>query len=133
MKKHVNHGKSVLGTSLAVALLATSIVGCGSGTEQADNSTQTQDTTQPQATEEKTSEAAVEEAAGEPTVIKYGTHWVAGLDPNYVDGMPKGLTAASGIDALVHSLEAYVSCMATNFTNSNALESIKLVFKCLLV
>jgi len=51
------------------------------------------------------------------------------VDPNYVDGMPKGLTAASGIDALVHSLEAYVSCMATNFTNSNALEATKLVFK----
>ena len=51
------------------------------------------------------------------------------VDPNYVDGMPKGLTAASGIDALVHALEAYVSCMATNFTNSNALEATKLVFK----
>ncbi|MBR6162289.1 iron-containing alcohol dehydrogenase, partial [bacterium] len=54
---------------------------------------------------------------------------VAIVDPNYVDGMPKGLTAASGIDALVHSLEAYVSCMATNFTKSNALEATKLVFK----
>ena len=51
------------------------------------------------------------------------------VDPNFVDGMPKGLTAASGIDALVHAVEAYVSCMATNFTNSNALEAIKLVFK----
>ncbi len=51
------------------------------------------------------------------------------VDPNFVDHMPKGLTAASGIDALVHSLEAYVSCMATNFTNSNALEATKLVFK----
>ena len=51
------------------------------------------------------------------------------VDPNFVDGMPKGLTAASGIDALVHSVEAYVSIMATNFTNSNALEAIKLVFK----
>ncbi len=51
------------------------------------------------------------------------------VDPNFVDGMPKGLTSASGIDALVHAVEAYVSCMATNFTNSNALEAIKLVFK----
>ena len=51
------------------------------------------------------------------------------IDPNFVDGMPKGLTSASGIDALVHSIEAYVSCMATNFTNSNALEAIKLVFR----
>jgi len=51
------------------------------------------------------------------------------IDPNFVDGMPKGLTAASGIDTLVHAVEAYVSVMATNFTNSNALEAIKLVFK----
>ena len=51
------------------------------------------------------------------------------IDPNFVDGMPKGLTAASGIDALVHSIEAYVSAMATNFTNSNALEATKLVFR----
>ncbi len=51
------------------------------------------------------------------------------VDPNFVDGMPKGLTAASGIDALVHSFEAYVSNMATNFTNSNALEATKLIFR----
>ncbi len=54
---------------------------------------------------------------------------IAIVDPDFVDHMPKGLTAASGIDALVHSLEAYVSCMATNFTNSNALEATKLVFR----
>ena len=51
------------------------------------------------------------------------------IDPNFVDGMPKGLTAASGIDALVHATEAYVSAMATNFTNSNALEATKLIFR----
>ncbi len=51
------------------------------------------------------------------------------IDPNFVDGMPKGLTAASGYDALVHSLEAYVSALATNFTNSNALEATKLIKK----
>ena len=51
------------------------------------------------------------------------------IDPNFVDGMPKGLTSASGIDTLVHAIEAYVSALATNFTNSNSLEAIKLVFK----
>lgn len=51
------------------------------------------------------------------------------IDPNFVDSMPKGLTAASGVDALVHSLEAYVSVLATNFTNSNALEATKLIFR----
>ena len=59
------------------------------------------------------------------------TPTMAIIDPNYVDGMPRGLTAASGIDALVHATEAYVSCMATNFTNSNALEACKLVFRSL--
>ncbi|MBE7705903.1 MAG: bifunctional acetaldehyde-CoA/alcohol dehydrogenase [Cyanobacteria bacterium SIG30] len=69
------------------------------------------------------------------THVKYAiadyalTPHMAIVDPNFVDGMPKGLTAASGIDALVHAIEAYVSCMATNFTNSNALEATKLIFK----
>lgn len=51
------------------------------------------------------------------------------IDPNFVDNMPKGLTAAAGIDALVHALEAYASPMATNFVNSNALEAIKQIFR----
>ena len=51
------------------------------------------------------------------------------VDPDLVDNMPKGLTATSGIDALVHSLEAYVSCLSTNFSNANALEATKLIFK----
>lgn len=51
------------------------------------------------------------------------------IDPNFVDSMPAGLCAASGADALVHSIEAYVSALATNFTNSNSLEAIKLIFR----
>lgn len=51
------------------------------------------------------------------------------VDANFVDNMPKGLTSAGGIDALVHAIEAYVSVMATNFTNSAALEAIKQVFR----
>ncbi len=54
---------------------------------------------------------------------------MAVIDANFVDTMPKGLTAASGIDALTHALEAYVSSMATNFTNSSALEAAKLIFR----
>lgn len=69
------------------------------------------------------------------THIKYAladyalTPTMAIVDPNFVDNMPKGLTAAGGIDALVHGLEAYVSVMATNFTNSSALEAIKQIFR----
>lgn len=51
------------------------------------------------------------------------------VDADFVDNMPKGLTAAGGIDALVHAIEAYVSIMATNFTNSTALEAAKQVFR----
>src|SRR5574344_2093913 len=54
---------------------------------------------------------------------------VAIIDPNLVDSMPKGLTSVSGYDAIVHSLEAYVSVMATNFTNSNSLEALKLLYR----
>ena len=51
------------------------------------------------------------------------------IDPELVLSMPKGLTAASGIDALVHAIEAYASIMASDFTNGLALEAIDLVFK----
>ena len=51
------------------------------------------------------------------------------VDADMMMNAPKGLTAASGIDALVHSIEAYVSIMATEFTDSMALEAIKLIFE----
>ncbi|MDD3420470.1 MAG: bifunctional acetaldehyde-CoA/alcohol dehydrogenase, partial [Candidatus Gastranaerophilales bacterium] len=57
------------------------------------------------------------------------TPTMAIIDANLVDSMPQGLCAASGIDALTHALEAYVSALATNFTNSNALEATKLIFR----
>ncbi|OBR90685.1 MULTISPECIES: bifunctional acetaldehyde-CoA/alcohol dehydrogenase [Clostridium] len=51
------------------------------------------------------------------------------IDAELMMGMPKGLTAASGIDALTHALEAYVSIMASEYTNGLALEATRLVFK----
>lgn len=51
------------------------------------------------------------------------------VDPDLCTTMPKGLAAASGIDALVHSLEAYVSVMASPFTDGIALQAIKMIFK----
>jgi acetaldehyde dehydrogenase/alcohol dehydrogenase len=51
------------------------------------------------------------------------------IDPELTLNMPKGLTAAGGIDALVHSLEAMASVLSTEFTNALALESIRLLFK----
>ena len=51
------------------------------------------------------------------------------VDTDLMMNAPKGLTSASGIDALVHSLEAYASMMATEFTDSLALEAIKIIFE----
>ena len=50
------------------------------------------------------------------------------VDPDLVKTMPRGLAAASGIDALTHALEAYVSILATPFTNGIALETCKMIF-----
>ncbi|MBR2708647.1 MAG: bifunctional acetaldehyde-CoA/alcohol dehydrogenase [Clostridia bacterium] len=51
------------------------------------------------------------------------------VDSDMMMNAPKGLTSASGIDALVHSIEAYVSMMSTEFTDSMALEAIKIIFE----
>jgi acetaldehyde dehydrogenase/alcohol dehydrogenase len=51
------------------------------------------------------------------------------VDPELVMNMPKTLTAYSGIDALTHALEAYVSVCASEYTNGLALEAIRLLFK----
>ena len=42
---------------------------------------------------------------------------------------PKGLTSASGIDAVTHALEAYASMMATDFTDGLALKALKIIFE----
>ncbi len=51
------------------------------------------------------------------------------VDADLMMNAPKGLTSASGIDVLVHALEAYASVMATDFTDSMALKALKLVFE----
>ncbi len=45
------------------------------------------------------------------------------VDPDLMMNMPKGLTSASGIDALTHSLEAYASMMATDYTDALAIKN----------
>ncbi|HIX29870.1 MAG TPA: bifunctional acetaldehyde-CoA/alcohol dehydrogenase [Candidatus Blautia stercoravium] len=50
------------------------------------------------------------------------------IDADYMMGQPKGLTSASGIDALTHALEAYASIMATDYTDGLALKAAKLIF-----
>ncbi|NSW51156.1 MAG: bifunctional acetaldehyde-CoA/alcohol dehydrogenase [Anaerolineae bacterium] len=51
------------------------------------------------------------------------------IDTELVMNMPKSLTAASGIDAVTHAIEAMVSVLATDYTNGIALESLRILFK----
>lgn len=48
-------------------------------------------------------------------------------DPSLMVGMPKGLTAATGMDALTHAIEAYVSTAATPITDACAIKAIELI------
>jgi len=51
------------------------------------------------------------------------------IDVDFHMSAPKSLTAASGIDALTHALEAYASVMATDFTDGLAKQALKMIFE----
>ncbi|MEE1012710.1 MAG: iron-containing alcohol dehydrogenase, partial [Clostridia bacterium] len=51
------------------------------------------------------------------------------IDTDFHMSAPKGLTAASGIDAVTHALEAYASVMATDYTDGLALKALKTIFE----
>ena len=51
------------------------------------------------------------------------------IDTDFHMSAPKGLTAASGIDAVTHALEAYASLMATEYTDSLAIGALKVIFE----
>lgn len=51
------------------------------------------------------------------------------IDCDLMMNAPKGLTAASGIDAVTHALEAYASMMATDYTDGLAKEALKVIFE----
>lgn len=51
------------------------------------------------------------------------------VDADLMMNAPKGLTAASGIDAVTHDLEALASMLATDYTDSLALQSLKMIFE----
>ncbi|OPJ66243.1 bifunctional acetaldehyde-CoA/alcohol dehydrogenase [Clostridium chromiireducens] len=71
----------------------------------------------------------------EKTGVKYPladyqlTPNMAIIDAELMMNMPRGLTASSGIDALVHAIEAYVSVLASDYSNGLALEAARLIFK----
>ena len=51
------------------------------------------------------------------------------IDTDFHMSAPRGLTAASGIDAVTHALEAYASIMATDYTDGLAIQALKNIFK----
>ena len=51
------------------------------------------------------------------------------VDADLMMNMPKGLTSASGIDAMTHALEAYASMLATDYTDGYALKALKNIFR----
>ena len=51
------------------------------------------------------------------------------VDTDFHMTAPKGLTAASGIDAVTHALEAYASMLATDYTDGLALRALKMIFE----
>ncbi|MFV0556544.1 MAG: bifunctional acetaldehyde-CoA/alcohol dehydrogenase [Lactovum sp.] len=57
------------------------------------------------------------------------TPQVAIVDPSFVMTVPKRTVALSGIDALSHALESYVSVMASDYTKPISLQAIKLIFE----
>ncbi|MCR1824774.1 bifunctional acetaldehyde-CoA/alcohol dehydrogenase, partial [Terrisporobacter sp. DSM 29186] len=54
---------------------------------------------------------------------------VAIVDPQFVMSLPKSVIADTGLDVLTHGIEAYVSVMATDYTDAMALKAIEMVFK----
>jgi alcohol dehydrogenase class IV len=51
------------------------------------------------------------------------------LDPSFVVGLPKSLTAYTGMDALTHAIEGYVSVWKNDFSDGCSLQAVKMIFK----
>jgi len=54
---------------------------------------------------------------------------MAALDPELMTGLPPAITAATGIDALTHAVEAYLGKWATGYTDSMALSAVGMIFE----
>ncbi len=54
---------------------------------------------------------------------------VAIIDPQFTDTMPKSIVADTGLDVLTHAIEAYVSSMASDYTDGLATQAVEMVFE----
>ena len=97
MKKQKTYARRLMGIALSAVLAMGTLVGCGdTATEQpvTDTTTETTETATTETTTPAASTETTSEVTAEPTVIRYGTHWVAGLDPNNVDDVTGEYTMA---------------------------------------
>ena len=54
---------------------------------------------------------------------------IAILDPSYVEGLPKSLTAYTGMDALTHAIEGYISVWKNDFSDGASLQAVRIIFE----
>jgi len=54
---------------------------------------------------------------------------IAILDPSFVEGLPKTLTAYTGMDALTHAVEGYISVWKNDFSDGASLQAVKMIFE----
>ena len=89
--------KKLLGAALTATLAVSMLAGCGNETGTTTSTSASASASKTEAStskEETTSTSKEEEKSSEPVVIRYGTHWVAGLDPNNVDEVTGEYTMA---------------------------------------
>lgn len=76
------------------------------------------------------SQSVIHPSCGRYPLADYAlTPTMAIVDPDLVDRMPRGLTAAGGIDAVTHAIESYVSVCATEYTQGLSKEALTQLFR----
>ncbi|KZO00297.1 iron-containing alcohol dehydrogenase [Pseudobacillus badius] len=81
---------------------------------------------------EVTAVSVITDTAGEKKMVIGGRHCgadVALVDPDLTVGLPPAVTAATGMDALTHAIESYVSKLASVPSDVNALKAVELIYK----
>ncbi|KIL76136.1 iron-containing alcohol dehydrogenase [Bacillus badius] len=81
---------------------------------------------------EVTAVSVITDTAGEKKMVIGGRHCgadVALVDPDLTIGLPPAVTAATGMDALTHAIESYVSKLASVPSDVNALKAVELIYK----